>query len=86
MSTVSNNSDLRDTHSKPWTHGYATGYRRGTDDANAETGGWYTRNRDHTGNDGEPPGHPAGADLDTWNDGFLTGYAHGRRDHLGGAA
>lgn len=66
----------------PWTAGFQAGYPRGRQDATAELLERTIRDPEHRGHPGEPP---EGADPH-WVDGFLEGYASGRRDILGGAA
>ncbi len=65
----------------PWNAGYATGHLRGRQDAAAEAVARSARDPHHQGHPGEPPnGDPE------WLDGFLEGYAAGRREELRGAA
>jgi hypothetical protein len=63
-----------------WHAGYETGHLRGRQDIAAEAAGRSVRDPQHVGRPGEPP---AGADPE-WVDGFLEGYAHGRREQLRG--
>ncbi len=65
----------------PWTAGFQVGYLRGQQDTAAEAAGRSTRDPQHQGHLGEPPD-----DDPEWLDGFLEGYAVGRRENLRGAA
>jgi hypothetical protein len=62
-----------------WHAGYAAGHLRGRQDAAAEAMGRSVRDPQHAGHPGEPPD-----DDPEWLDGFLEGYAAGRRDGLRG--
>lgn len=77
--------DLEAAHPELWNTAWGTGYRRGTADGDAETGGWYTRNHDHDGRPDEPP--PLEPEQrEVWIAAFVDGYATGRADAIGGAA
>ncbi len=65
----------------PWHAGYETGHLRGRQDIAAEAAGRSVRDPHHQGHPGEPPN-----DDPEWVDGFMEGYAAGRREGLRGAA
>lgn len=64
-----------------WTDGFQAGRRRGLEDIAAEAAGRSTRDASHRGHPGEPPE----GDDPNWLDGFLEGYAAGRREMRGAA-
>jgi hypothetical protein len=67
------------TDATAWHAGYEAGHLRGCQDVAAETAGRSTRDPHHRGHPGEPPG-----DSRDWVDGFLDGYAAGRKEELRG--
>ncbi len=69
----------------PWNAGYQTGHRRGIQDGVLETVQRYLRDPDHKGFPDEPPLLDSD-ERAQWVDGFLQGYADGRRDTLRGEA
>jgi hypothetical protein len=63
-----------------WNAGFQTGHLRGRQDIAAEAVGRSVRDPRHLGHPGEPPEGAA----EEWIDGFLEGYAAGRREGLRG--
>lgn len=66
--------------------GYRAGYTRGRQDVQAEADGHNLRLPTHTGLVGQPPADLTPDQREQWIDGFLDGYADGRRQSVRGEA